>query len=547
MALERGDAALAAGEWPAARAAYRDALAGEETPEAFFGLGTSLWWLGEVPEAVRCWEAAYAGFQRRSDPVMAANVAIGISLVYSANFGNHAVANGWSARAARIVDGLDVPELNGWVLLARAATCDSPAQAEAWAREALQLAAHADGPDLELCALSSLGSALVDAGRVDEGAALLDEALAGSLGGEVQSLDTVVFTSCVLVHSCYRCADFLRVLQWSHALDAFIARYGCPYMHATCRTHYGAVLAATGDWTRAEEELRAAAELAGQSLPAVRAQVAAYTAELRLMQGRAEEAVTLLRGLEHHAVVIPVLAAVHLARGDAAVAASIARRRLETSGAGNLEGARLREILGEAQLMAGDADAGTAEGRKLVGLGEELDCDLISARGERLLGRALAQVGQSAAARHHLDKAVALFAGLEMTWEAARTRMYLARVLESEEPGVAVAEAKAAFSVFEALGARADGDAAAKWLRRQGEDAVPSGPGGLGALTRRERAVLALLGEGLPNPEIAQRLYISRRTVEHHVASVLSKLGLRNRTEAAAFALRHLGEVDAAK
>jgi two-component system response regulator DevR len=59
----------------------------------------------------------------------------------------------------------------------------------------------------------------------------------------------------------------------------------------------------------------------------------------------------------------------------------------------------------------------------------------------------------------------------------------------------------------------------------------------LEALSVREREVLALLAEGLTNREIAERVFISDKTVRNHVSGLLSKLSFRNRTEAALFAV----------
>jgi len=58
-------------------------------------------------------------------------------------------------------------------------------------------------------------------------------------------------------------------------------------------------------------------------------------------------------------------------------------------------------------------------------------------------------------------------------------------------------------------------------------------------LTAREREVLALLIEGRSNPEIAERLVVSRSTAKAHVSNILSKLGASNRAEAIAMALQH--------
>jgi NarL family two-component system response regulator LiaR len=58
-------------------------------------------------------------------------------------------------------------------------------------------------------------------------------------------------------------------------------------------------------------------------------------------------------------------------------------------------------------------------------------------------------------------------------------------------------------------------------------------------LTRREKQVLALIVEGLSNEEIADQLVISHATARHHVSACISKLGVKNRTQAASLAIKH--------
>ena len=64
---------------------------------------------------------------------------------------------------------------------------------------------------------------------------------------------------------------------------------------------------------------------------------------------------------------------------------------------------------------------------------------------------------------------------------------------------------------------------------------------GIDALTSREREVLALLADGRSNREIARLLRVSEKTVKTHVSSVLAKLGVADRTQAALVAVRHSG------
>lgn len=107
-----------------------------------------------------------------------------------------------------------------------------------------------------------------------------------------------------------------------------------------------------------------------------------------------------------------------------------------------------------------------------------------------------------------------------------------------------------ALSDLQHLGAQATAALVARRLRELGATGLPRGPrpatrSNTARLTARELDVLALLSQGLRNAEIAARLYLSPKTVEHHVTAVLAKLHAHNRAEAIAAAAR-LGLIDSA-
>lgn len=125
-------------------------------------------------------------------------------------------------------------------------------------------------------------------------------------------------------------------------------------------------------------------------------------------------------------------------------------------------------------------------------------------------------------------------------WDRLGCSYEAARALSNGDDSDALRQA---LLTFERLGARPMAAVVSRRLREMGVRQIPRGPRPTtrthpAGLTAREAEVLGLLAEGLAYADIARRLHVSLKTVEHHVSSVLSKLGARTRAEAVREATR---------
>lgn len=495
---------------------------------------------GDYAGALLLREQAFAALRARGETRRAAWLAAyQIAFDYIGLFGNQAVAAGWLARGVRLAEESGDCVEAGWVALARALHAGDPAERTRWVEEATRTAERFADADLHFDALAYLGLALVEEGRVSAGMRHLDEAAAAARGGEVSSETVAGEIYCKLLVACEATLDVRRAEEWQQVTGPLGGRPALAWASAICRMHYGGILVASGRWVDAEEELGRAVELFDASYRALRTAAVVRLGELRVRQGRLAEAEHLLAGQQDSYAVRPwtrLRWARAAGRGDRRVVAAQLERAVRGHGATVLAVPTLA-LLAELEVGCGEVARASAT---LALLTELTAADPVDA----LVGYARRAAGVVLGAEHRpdaieaLEAAIACFAAARLPLEEAGARLSLAELLASEAPALAATEARTAAETLAWLGATAEYDRATAILRALGGPARtavrrPGKP------TVREDEVLALVAQGLSNPEIARRLFISPKTASHHVSNLLAKLGLRNRAEAAAWAAAH--------
>jgi DNA-binding CsgD family transcriptional regulator/Tfp pilus assembly protein PilF len=535
--IDTGWAALQRGDWTQAAAAFEATLTHEESADALDGLGQARWWSNDLASALDLRGRAYAAFVDTGRHGDAVRVAAWLAREYFTVHGNLPAAGGWISRADAQLEKAGPCADAGWLSLIKAAMTTDAEAMQAHAHEAIAIAKHFADHDLEIVGLSMLGLAQVYACDVRPGMSLLDEAMAAASGGELKSFWSVSDVYCNTLLACERAHDFERAEQWCRVVNEFSQRYEAKPLFPFCYVTYGTILSATGRWQEADAALTRAVEMFNAGHRALGVIAIGRLAELRLKQGLEEQAQQLLAGYEDHPLALRPSVRLRIAEGQPAIAARMLQTRLEQVGRASLLAAPLLVLLAEVQLAIGNHMSSRETADELMTLGTMTGQRCLIAEAELALGAALVGVDSDDAITH-LERAAALFNELALPFETGRSRALAARARGDDDPAMAIADLRAAAAIFDRVGARREFDAAAAMLRDLG-DAGPRGPKGAMSLTRRERDVLRLLASGMSNADIGVRLFISPKTAEHHVGRVLSKLELRGRAEAAAYAVSH--------
>jgi class 3 adenylate cyclase len=251
----------------ASRQAWREAYArfGElDTdaldPKDLESFGEAAWWQGKLDEAIGLRERAFAGYTAAGDALGAARMALTLSWDYEGR-GSFSVAGGWLASAERLLADLPEAAEHGRLVLLHALAAMFAAGEQERAvelfEEAYEIAKRVGDRDGQMLALSGKGRSLIKAGKIDEGLALLDEASASALCGDIRA-HSAGLVYCITISSCQDVGDFRRAAEWTEAANRFCDTLDVTGFPGACRIHRAEALRLRGDWSAAEAQAVAA-------------------------------------------------------------------------------------------------------------------------------------------------------------------------------------------------------------------------------------------------------------------------------------------------
>jgi DNA-binding NarL/FixJ family response regulator len=499
-------------------------------------LATSAYLIGREADYHRYLERAHRQLVHAGDQSRAARCAfwLGLTLLLRGDTGQ---ANGWLARAERLVEGRDCVE-HGYLLLPLAEqqldAGNGDAAFAAAARAAEVGDVHADA-DLTACARHVQGRALIQQGRVQQGLRLLDEAMIAVCRGELSPIVTGLIY-CSVIEACQQVFALGRAREWTEALARWCEQQpGMVAFTGTCLVHRAAVLQFRGAWTAAMTEARKARERAAQEGERQPLAAAAFyrQGEIHRLRGELEAAEEAYRtanrmGMEPQ----PGLALLRLAQGRAAPAGA-ALGRVLSAATDPLRRAELLPAYVEISLDSGNTVAARGASRELDETAERYDTEVLRAMAAHARGALELAEGRAPAALVALRRAFELWHRGEAPYEAARARLLAALACrEAGDAESADLEFDAAKALFLELGAAPD-VARVDALRHQAPRRAPQ------VLTPRELQVLRLVAAGKTNKAIAAGMSVSERTVDRHVSNILTKLGVPSRAAATAWAYDH--------
>ncbi|HET6666021.1 MAG TPA: response regulator transcription factor [Intrasporangium sp.] len=448
--------------------------------------------------------------------------------------GEFAIAAGWVERAGTLSDAPGSGEY-GWLLVPRAYACIASgdyATAEGLLHRAVELGLGRGDVDLVSIATTMRGRACLKLGSLEEGLALLDAAMVRILSRATSPRATSVLY-CAAIGSCYEVQEIARAAEWSVALDRWLdtlPQLGGVYF-GNCRIYRAILMRLRGQWSRAEAELQQACRDLAVDGQLVAGHAWYELGELRRLRGEpgVEDAFEQATAFGH--VAQPGLALHRLGQGNAQAADAGLRRVLaERENAGDRF--LLLPAVVEVCLAAGRIDDAEDVITEMARTADSYPTTATRAILDAARGAVALSEDRPADALARLRAASDRWRELDAPYETAQVGIRIAqgcRALGDDEG--ARMELRAALATFERLGARPD----ASRVR----DVLSGRTAHLGALSPRETEVLGLIAQGRTNAEIATELHLSERTVHRHVSSILTKLDVRSRTSAAAYAVQH--------